>query len=143
MLINFASRTAKAWKFMFLLFVIWLTIIVNIWLMFHYPMPNIDESELKKRIFQFRYDNRETSINLQILHTFLIHFANLVPQSIRVHKIEINSEFIKVYGKTQNEKMFSEFWSNFKNQQWAHQLNLLQWEILSTAQWLFAFQVHW
>lgn len=141
MLINFGEKSPKSWRFYSLILLIWMATGIQIYLIVHYSKPQLDENALENLIFQTRYHYKTRSINLHILNQFLEHFANWVPPSIRVHKIEISSDLIKVYGKTENEKVFSQFWVNFKRQQWAQHLNLLQWEIQSTAQWLFAFQV--
>jgi len=82
------------------------------------------------------------SISLERLNIFLNQFSKWVPSSLRIQKIDIHPDFIKVYGRVDDEEIFARLWKHFKTQDWVHQLRLLKWELHSASRWIFAFQVN-
>jgi hypothetical protein len=124
--------------FYVIIFFIWSAIVLNSVLIHRYHIllnsPNIVEHRIQ--------ETNTPSISLERLNRFLKQFSTWVPSSLRIHKIDINPAFIKVYGRVDDEKKFSRLWEHFKTQDWAHQLRLLKWELHSASRWIFAFQVN-
>jgi hypothetical protein len=137
-----SSRTTHAAAFQVAIFFIWSVITLNGVLIHRFHIINIEKLNHQNSMEQHIQESTTPSISLERLNRFFIQFSTWVPSSLRIQKIDINPEYIKVYGHADDEKMFSRLWKHFKTQDWVHQLRLLKWELQSASRWIFAFQVN-
>ena len=125
------------------LVLVWIGIASNCFFIERFQILNDEKKSNYHNLIEDRIqDKSPPSISLERLNRFLTQFSTWVPLSLRIQKIDINPGFIKVYGRVDDEQIFSTLWKQFKSQDWVHQLRLLKWELHSSSRWFFAFQVN-